>query len=593
MKENDKRSRRFIFILGCVFAVGAFLRLYMLSSQILLDDEWLGLNAVIGKSYFEVLTKFNPLDNTSVPLNIYNLALFHSFGWSELTVRLPAILAGLLSLIALPLLVKNVFNDRVALIFACLLAIAPFLIFYSRFARAYSFVTLCCFSALLLSHQWLTTGKVRYAIGFVVVGAFAICAHLLSLVAVFMPLVTALGVRLADRFNAASSLRQQIIVPMRALFTVAFILTALIVPLCWPVLLESAKLPWGRGHMTLGAVWHAATLLSGTVNAPLNALFYLFFLAGFILLLQQNPLLGWTCLSVISAYLLVLLASRPTGLATGLVLLRYMIILEPVALTLLALAMDDLITCAELMPGRHRSLPILGVSFFLGCLWAAGPLPALYIPPNNFTNHAAFQYSYHHSTWEHSEADTVFPAFQVTQDRIPPFYHWLGGQSNCAAIIEYPFDTCDYNDLFYYYQHFHHQRVLAGYCLKASMLGYRVSRSPEQAAAPIRTGKLCADDILSRVADPTKIAFRNMIDVLNEAALWKSGADFLILHKYFMVLQIMPGGGDGTFLFGSIPVIYRSVDLLKSRFKATLGTPVYEDAEIVCFQIKRVKPQGQ
>ena len=95
MKQNDRRSRRFIFILGCVFAVGSCLRLYMLSSQILLDDEWLGLNAVIGKSYFEIITKFNPLDNTSLPLNIYSLALFHSFGWSELTVRLPAILAGL------------------------------------------------------------------------------------------------------------------------------------------------------------------------------------------------------------------------------------------------------------------------------------------------------------------------------------------------------------------------------------------------------------------------------------------------------------------------------------------------------------------
>jgi hypothetical protein len=495
-----------------------------------------------------------------------------------------------LSLVVLPLLVKNVFNECVALIFACLLAIAPFLIFYSRFARAYSFVTLCCFSALLLSHQWLTTGQLRYAIGFVVAGAFAICMHLFSMVAVFMPLATALGVILVNRCNTASSLRQQIVVPLRALLIVAFILTALIVSLCWPVFLEIAKLPWGRGHMTLDAVWNAATLLSGTVNGPLNALFYLLCLAGLISLLKQNPLLGWTCLSTVTAYLVVLLASRPTGLATGAVLLRYMIILEPVALTLVALAIDDLISRAQLMPGMHRSLPVLGASVFLGGLWAAGPLPALYIPPNNFANHSAFQYSYRHSTWEHSEANTVFPSFQVKQDQIPPFYHWLGGHSNCAAIIEYPFDTCDYNDLFYYYQHFHHKRVLAGYCFKASMLGYRASRSPEQAAAPIRTGKLCADDILSRVTDPTKVAFRNMIDVSDEAALWHSGADFLILHKYVMVLQIMPDRGESAFVFGSIPIIYRSVALLTPRYKATFGTPVYEDAEIVCFQIKRVKP---
>jgi hypothetical protein len=590
MKEHVSGNRRFIFTLGCVFAVGACLRLYTLSSQILLDDEWLGLNVVIGKSYFELLTQFNPGDNTSLPLNLYNLALFHSIGWSELTVRLPAILAGLLSLIVLPLLVKNVFNERVALLFACLLAIAPFLIFYSRFARAYGFVVLCCFSALLLSHQWLTTGKLRYAVGFVVAGAFAICAHPFSIIPVFMPLATALAVRLLNRFNVSSSLRRQIVLPLRAPLIVSFILSALLIALCWPVFLESGKLPWRRGHMTLDSIWNAATLLSGTVNAPLNALFFLLFVAGFVSLFKQNPLLGWTCLSITGAYLVVLLASGPTGLETGAVLLRYMIIVEPVALTLVALAMDGLMTRAQHVPGMHRSLPILGALGFLGCLWAAGPLPALYNPPNNFTNHSAFQYSYHHSNWGHSEADTVFPAFQIDQDKIPPFYHWLGGQSNRAAIIEYPLDTCNYNDLFYYYQHFHHQRVLVGYCRNAAMLGCKVPLLQGQSASQFTLGKLCADDILSTVADPTKLAFRNMIDMSDDAALLRSGADFLILHKFVMVLKITPHGGEGPFVFSSIPIFYRSVELLMMRFKETLGPPVYEDAEIVCFQIKRVKP---
>jgi hypothetical protein len=91
------------------------------------------------------------------------------------------------------------------------------------------------------------------------------------------------------------------------------------------------------------------------------------------------------------------------------------------------------------------------------------------------------------------------------------------------------------------------------------------------------------------VADPTQLAFRNMIDILDADALSRSGADFLVLHKYVMALKIMKNGSDATPVYGSIPVFYRSVDLLRGQFKTTLGMPVYEDAEIVCFQIKRVQ----
>jgi len=587
MKENEKRNRHFILIMGCVFAAGACLRLQNLSSQILLDDEWLGLNAVLGKSWFEVLTQFNPVDNTSLPYDIYTLALLRGFGWSEFTLRLPVILAGLLSLAVLPLLVRNVLRERVALIFAGLLAIAPFLIFYSRYARAYAVVALCCFSALLLLHQWLTTGKLGYAIGFVVAGAFSICAHLFSMIAVLAPLGTAVGVALFDRSTGASSPRRQIIAPLRHLVIAALLLAALLVPLCLPVLRESAKLPWGRGNMTLEAVWQAATLLSGTANGPLNALFYMLLLAGFVLLFQQNRLLGWTFLSAIGAYPVVFAASRPTGLDTGAVMLRYMIAVVPVSLTLVALALDGLITRAQQIPGMRRGLPVAGAAGFLGCLCAAGPLPALCLSPNNFTNHSAFQYSYKRSTWESSGAVTVFPAFRVERNQIPPFYNWLGGQTNMAAIVEYPFDICDYNDLFYYYQHFHHKRVLAGYCRDARLLGYGFPPSADPAAPPFGAGMLCADNMLARVEVPAKLAFRNMVDVLDAAALSRSGADVLVLHKYIMVLKIMTNGDGAAPVFGTIPVFYRSVDLLAGRFKATLGQPVYEDGEIVCFQIKR------
>ena len=129
-----------------------------------------------------------------------------------------------------------------------------------------------------------------------------------------------------------------------------------------------------------------------------------------------------------------------------------------------------------------------------------------------------------------------------------------------------------------------------GYCRDAALLNYAAPASPDPAAARYKIGRWCADDTLCKAADPSKLAFRNMIDVMDAAALPRSGADFLVLHKYFMALKIMTDAGEAGPSYGSVPVYYRSAALLAVQFKTTLGMPVYEDSEIVCFPIKRAKP---
>ena len=134
-----------------IFILAAFLRLYMLPGQILIDDEWHGIAFIFGKTFWEALTAFNPLNNSSPILTAYTLLLYRTLGISEMLLRIPVVLAGLASLIILPWSVKKIFGTRVALIFSALLAISPFLIFYSRFFRAYILIMLfssgvCCLS---------------------------------------------------------------------------------------------------------------------------------------------------------------------------------------------------------------------------------------------------------------------------------------------------------------------------------------------------------------------------------------------------------------------------------------------------------------
>jgi hypothetical protein len=576
---------RFLLFWGGAFVVGAFLRLHALSSQILLDDEWHSLNEVIGKSWLEVLTRFNPQDNSSPLLNLYDWVLYHSFGWSEFTVHLPVMAGGLLSLILLPLWVGKFFGVRVSLIFTGFLAISPFLIFYSRYARTYGWVALLCYSALFLSHWWLSTGKLRYALGFVLAGALAIYAHLFATVTVGVPFVTAAAFKVIERLHPAASARPPIVVSLKSMMLAGSALVILLTPLLWSLLLQFVRLPWQGGSLTWNGILTAATLASGTTNIFLNLAVFSLGLGGLILLFKREPLLGWLFLATLAAYLAALLASRPAYLNEGATLLRYMIVMVPILLTTAALAIDCLVTWVQTFKPFPRLLPVLGVAGFLGCLYATGPLPSLQALPNNFMNHSAFQKNYRHHTWKSSRIEPHYPGFVVQSDQIPPFYRWLRGQSDIKTIIEYPFDTCDYNNVFYYYQHFHQKRVLAGYCINPALLGGTVMTPPDSKGTAFSIGRLSADEILSQVPDPAQLKFRNMVDVEDTTAVSRH-ADVIVLHKYIMALKIMPEGLD------TIPVFYHAAEHFAAQFNITLGPPVYEDEQIICFLVKRLKPEA-
>jgi hypothetical protein len=575
MNRHQRRSWSFFLFLGLIVAIGASLRLYNLSSQILLDDEWHSINEVADKTFLEVLTRFNPHDNSSPPLNLYLLALLKTCGVSELSIRLPAVVAGVLSLIIMPLLVRRIFDDRIALIFASIVAIAPFLIFYSRYGRAYGSVALLCFCALLLAHLWLNTGKPRYAVGFVLTGALAVYAHLLSIVPIAAPFAVAIGSKVIRR-------SAEISVSVKSIVGAALALLILVIALIWPALSQSGNLPWAKGHFAREGVLTAATLLSGTANLVLTLLFFILLTVGLIVLLKSKPPLGWLFFIAIAGSVALLVLSRPQGVHRGAVLLRYTIVAVPIGLLLVSVAFDFFLMRLPLTKGFKSWLGTAGVIALLVVFFVAGPLPAIYAGSNNFTNHSAYQGSYQRN-WERSEAHSVYPDFSINREQVPVFYRWLATEPGIKAIIEYPFDICDYNDLFYYYQHFHGKQVFAGYSRETKAFGYSVAQQTDEGQFSV--GLLNIDQILYR-ADPGKLGFRNLIDITNQDALVRSPASIIILHKYMIALKIMPT------TMGTIALRWRPVQDFAARFRQVLGQPLYEDQQMICFRIKPNKDDG-
>ena len=191
MKIIDFVKRfRFPAILMICMVTGAFLRLYLITDQILLDDEWHGLFYATGHSLGYLLLYADGAA-TCAPLNAYAWMLLHTIGWSEMALRLPSLLPGLLALLVFPLLVRRIHGEAVACIFAVFLSLSPFLTAYSRIVRPYSALVFFEFIAIYSAGIWLHTGEKRFGLLYVLTAVAAIYFHPVAAIGVFAPFIVA------------------------------------------------------------------------------------------------------------------------------------------------------------------------------------------------------------------------------------------------------------------------------------------------------------------------------------------------------------------------------------------------------------------
>src|SRR4051812_41450448 len=96
------RDPAFFLTLAIALLAGTFLRLYLLSDQVMIDDEWHSLYYVLGKPPLWLLTHFAVPGATCIPMNFYSWFLSATVGWSEFWLRLPSVLCGILCIVVGP-----------------------------------------------------------------------------------------------------------------------------------------------------------------------------------------------------------------------------------------------------------------------------------------------------------------------------------------------------------------------------------------------------------------------------------------------------------------------------------------------------------
>jgi hypothetical protein len=112
---------------GAAIAIGIYIRVNQLVTQVLVDDEWHAVHQIIRSTPARMLFDLGYSDY-SIPLGILGWYEANLVGLSEMALRWPSMVAGILTLLLFPLYVSRQFGPRIAVWFAALLAISPLLV---------------------------------------------------------------------------------------------------------------------------------------------------------------------------------------------------------------------------------------------------------------------------------------------------------------------------------------------------------------------------------------------------------------------------------------------------------------------------------
>ena len=567
------RNREFAFagIVAMAFLAGLTLRLYLLTDQVLIDDEWHGLYYTIGKSPLWLLTHFSIPGATCIPLNFYTWALGATVGWSETMLRLPSVVGGLLCLIISPWLAREIIGLRRAALLAFLLAFSPILIFYSRISRPYSLVALLSFAAILLAARWRQSGGLRNALLFIAAAALAVYFHLFAVVAVAAPFLVTLAVHAHARWRKMP-LAAVAGPPLRHWVVAAAAIAGLAALLVLPALVASLRSTFFRVALTGTLHWSSipevAMLYAGTGEPVLALLFWVAVIAGAVELCRRKPWFGAVLVSLYPLHVGALILSRPEAAQSAIVLARYCIPLVPVSLLLAACGVHTALDAIGARVALRPALPVAVVAGGVAILALAGPLPQCYVAPNNFTSHGVYQHRYGIIDWRLSfYSDIIPPGFPlrttIRADEVAPFYRQLRDSPGSAPIVEFPMPIGDHCNPLCYYQHFHQHPVIVGYTTT-------ITNSSALPAGNI-FGNTYIDQVLSLVRDPAQLRFRNCIPMEDLTAMRARGVQFILLHKRFeaQLYSVMAPPAD--------------LDRLGRLYREKLGPPVYEDSFITVF----------
>ena len=164
-----------IILILLILSAGAALRFYNLGEFSLWHDEAYGVlqaeipNEVIAENAGES------------PLYIFFIHFWKGITDSEFGLRMSSLVFGLVSIFMVYLLGRSLFNEKIALVSAFLLAVSPFHIYYSQEVKVYSLITLLTLFSVYFLIKYVHSKKKLFLLGYIIFNLLNIYCHYIGL----------------------------------------------------------------------------------------------------------------------------------------------------------------------------------------------------------------------------------------------------------------------------------------------------------------------------------------------------------------------------------------------------------------------------
>jgi Dolichyl-phosphate-mannose-protein mannosyltransferase len=529
MQNRSKLDPAEYFFAAGILLAGVFFRLYQLPGQILVDDEWHAVHKIIAADYRGIFTDFGWADHC-IPFTLFYEFLRNNFWISEFLMRLPSIVAGFLALLVVPLLLRRLIGTKAAVVTACLLSIAPLHVFYSRYARPYSFSMLLSFVAVMAFYFWWTERRKAWIVLYVITGVLSAWCLLPALPFVAGPFLFAL---------LHTAFRRELWAGFKRLLVPGFCFMAGFLALTLPPIMNRPAALFskaGQDSVSFQSLIGTVELFAGSPQMWLVIIMLFLFAAGLYFLSRENCLFGLYTFFLVWLQAAGFLIAGPAGSNVSIVFNRYSIAVLPFFLAWTAMALVH----------RYRKEWMNGIGKYsfvlLACLLILyGPFRGIYFYPNHFTNDPIFQIYYHRDQiMEHGKPTNV-----------PPFYNELAKYKNGQkTILEAPFHYAD--NIYFYYQWIHRQHIYIGFV--GDMKG------------TFRAGEVPVVD--------GRFRLRNCIHLSDFRKIEEKGVDFVILHRALEKERA-----------SIIPVSAADMGTWEKMYRERYGSPEYEDSFMTVFRI--------
>jgi hypothetical protein len=417
------RYVNFVFLAALIAcaAVGGYLRLNQVGYQVFSGDEW---HLVHRLTYYKFVSNLSSFGNADfgIPLAVLFTPLMNAFGLSETLLRVPMLVAGIASVVVIPLIFRQSFDDRVVVVFAALLAVSPFLISYARIARTYALTSLGVFVAFWFLLRALEGPRLRwrFAIAYAVLAAVVVWTHPITgpvLVAPFAFLLVQVARRQGLMWGQFFSL---------GVLTASLMSILVLPPLLHDLSALSGKsgidsVQWntlvGTAHFWVGSSSKYAVIV-GLLLAAL----------GLPRVWRHSEIVRWIIVgSLLTVLALVLM--RPWWANMPIAFARYLLPLLPVFL--LAVSAGIVVAC-DFALNRASSM-VRALSPLIVCMvailfwWPTSPHGESLATPNSYTQDSYFQLDYRR---EKNDVRNDWKTYPVS-----PFWATLASLQNASQTI--------------------------------------------------------------------------------------------------------------------------------------------------------------